>query len=81
VVGHLRAANVRAWDFHVEDAWGREVATIVKSWEGWGRSAWTRADRYVLKVHQPLPAGLRELVLAVPLTIDVALKQDVRGLG
>lgn len=81
VVGHLRAKNVRAWDFHVEDAYGREVATVVKSWEGWARTAWTRADRYVLRIHEPLPVALHPLVLAVPLTIDVALKQDARGLG
>ena len=81
VVGHLRAENVRAWDFHVEDAYGREIATIVKSWEGWARTAWTRADRYVLRIHQPLPSGLQALVLATPLTIDVALKQDARGFG
>jgi uncharacterized protein YxjI len=81
VVGHLRAKNLRAWDFHVEDAWGREIATVVKSWEGWARTAWTRADRYVLRIHEPLHPALRPLVLAIPLTIDVALKQDARGLG
>jgi uncharacterized protein YxjI len=81
LVGWLRAGNVRAWDFHIEDARGREVATVVKSWEGWGRTAFTRADRYVLRIHEPLPHGMRQLVLATPLTIDVALKQDARGFG
>jgi uncharacterized protein YxjI len=81
VVGHLRANNVRAWDFHVVDHLEREVATIVKSWEGWARTAWTRADRYVLRVHEPLPFGFRQLVLATPLAVDVSLKQDARGLG
>ena len=81
VVGHLTAANVRAWDFHVEDALGRPLATVVKSWEGWGRTAFTRADRYVLKLDRPLPYGLCHLVLSTPLVIDVALKQDARGFG
>ena len=80
VVGHIRAANVRAWDFHVEDAYGREIATVVKSWEGWATTAWTRSDRYVLRVHEPLAHGMRQLVLAVPLIVDLALKQDV-GFG
>lgn len=81
VVGHLRAENVRAWDFHVVDHLEREVGTIVKSWEGWARTAWTRADRYVLRIHEPLPYGFRQLVLATPLAVDVSLKQDARGLG
>lgn len=81
VVGHLRAKNVRAWDFHVVDHLEREVGTIVKSWEGWARTAWTRADRYVLRIHEPLPYGMRQLVLATPLAVDISLKQDARGLG
>ncbi len=80
-VALLAAANLRAWDFQVHDHAGAHLATVVKSWEGWGRTAFTRADRYVLRIHQPVPAGLRALLVAVPLTIDVALKQDARGLG
>jgi uncharacterized protein YxjI len=82
IVGRLKAKNLRAWDFHVSDAAGTEIATVVKSWEGWGRTAFTRADRYVSRVHvSGLPHGLRELVVAVPLMIDLSLKQDARGLG
>jgi uncharacterized protein YxjI len=81
VVGHLRAKNVRAWDFHVDDTAGRNVATVVKSWEGWGRTAFTRADRYVVRVHVPLPEPMRQLTLAAALATDLALKQDARGLG
>lgn len=80
-VALLAAANLRAWDFQVHDLGGAHLATVVKSWEGWGRTAFTRADRYVLRIHHPVPAGLRALLVAVPLTIDVALKQDARGLG
>lgn len=80
-VALLAAANLRAWDFQVHDGAGAHLATVVKSWEGWGRTAFTRADRYVLRIHHPVPAGLRALLVAVPLTIDVALKQDARGLG
>ena len=79
-VAMLRAENLRAWDFHVE-AGGREVATIVKSWEGWGRTAFTRADRYVLRLNEALPGDLRRLLVATPLMIDQGLKQDTRGLG
>jgi Scramblase len=81
VVGFLRAQNVRAWDFHVYDWYQREVATVVKSWEGWARTAFTRADRYVVRVHEPLPEPLRPLTIAAALAVDVALKQDPRGLG
>jgi hypothetical protein len=81
VVGGMRAQNVRAWDFQVHDSLGREVATVIKSWEGWARTALTRADRYVVRIHEPLPYPLRHLALATALTADIALKQDARGVG
>ena len=46
------AKNLRAWDFHVSVG-DREAATIIKSWEGWARTAWTRADRYVVRINEP----------------------------
>jgi hypothetical protein len=79
VVGQLRAENVRAWDFHVYDAHGRNIATMAKTWEGWSRTAFTRADRYVVRVHQMLPYPLRELAITAALATDLALKQDTRG--
>lgn len=81
VVGFLRAQKVRAWDFHIYDWYEREVATVVKSWEGWARTAFSRADRYVVRIHEPLPDPLRPLTIAAALTVDVALKQDPRGVG
>jgi hypothetical protein len=81
IVGHLRAENVRAWDFHVYDLYQRPVATVVKSWEGWARTAFTRADRYVVRLHEPLPYPLRQLTLTAALITDLALKQDARGFG
>lgn len=81
VVGFLRAENLRAWDFHVYDWHERIVATVIKSWEGWARTVFSRADRYVLRVHEPLADPLRQLTLATALAADIALKQDARGLG
>jgi hypothetical protein len=81
VVGHLRAENLRAWDFEVLDRYGRRVANVVKSWEGWGRTAFTRADHYVVRVHEPLVEPMRRLTIAAALAADLALKQDARGLG
>jgi hypothetical protein len=79
-VAQMRAANVRAWDFHVW-AQGREVATLVKSWEGWGKSAFTRADRYVVRVNEALPLDQRLLLLTIPLVVDLSVKQDARGIS
>ena len=39
IVGFLRAENLRAWDFKVYDLHQRVVATLVKTWEGWARTA------------------------------------------
>jgi uncharacterized protein YxjI len=81
VVGHLRAENLRAWDFEVADRDGRVVANVVKSWEGWGRTAFTRADHYVVRIHEPLVEPMRRLTIAAALAVDLALKQDARGLS
>lgn len=80
VVGHLRAKNLRAWDFDIYDWHERVVASVVKSWEGWARTTFTRADRYTVRIHEPLASPLRELTVAAALAADLALKQDQRGL-
>jgi len=41
----------------------------------------TSADNYVLQIHRPLEEPLRSLVLASAVSVDLALKQDSRGLG
>lgn len=81
LVGHLRAENLRAWDFDVYDREGRVVASVTKSWEGWARTAFTRADRYAARIHEPLAEPLRQLTLAAALAVDLALKQDQRAFG
>jgi uncharacterized protein YxjI len=77
----LQAENWRAWDFRVDLPSGIEVARLTKTWEGYARTYLTNADHYVFRVHQVLGEPLRSLVIAVALTVDVALKQDPRGLG
>ncbi|WP_104525507.1 phospholipid scramblase-related protein [Blastococcus atacamensis] len=81
VVGSIQAENWRAWDFAVVDAAGIEVARITKKWEGLARSLFTTADRYVVLVHYRLPEPLASMVIASALTVDIALKQDERGLN
>lgn len=81
VVARLLAENWRAWDFRVEVPGGAEIARITKTWEGYARTYLTSADHYVVRVHQPLGDPLRMLVMATALTVDVALKQDPRGIG
>ena len=41
----------------------------------------TNADTYAVRVHHRLDDPLRSLVFATALTVDLALKQDARGLG
>ena len=80
-VGVISAENWRAWNFRIDDASGLEVGRITKTFEGVLRTALTTADHYVLQVHRPLEDPLRQLVFASAMTIDVALKQDARGLS
>ncbi len=80
-VGLLRANNWRAWDFALRDRSGRVVGQLVKTWEGWGRTFFTTADRYVIAFASPLDDELRFLAVMTGLAVDVALKQDSRGVN
>ena len=79
--GSLRAENWRAWDFQVFDHSGSEVARITKTWEGFARTLFSRADTYVVRIERPLDEPFRSLVFATARAVDVALKQDARGFG
>lgn len=80
-VGTLRAENWRAWNFTIADASENPVARITKTFEGLLKTAFTTADNYVLEINTPLQDPLRTLTFAAALAIDVALKQDARGLN
>jgi uncharacterized protein YxjI len=81
-VGSLNAENWRAWNFSIQDTTGNEVARITKTWEGLAKTVFTTADNYLLEVMgQDLPLAMRQLILASAAAVDLALKQDSRGLG
>ena len=80
-VGGIFAENWRAWNFAIKDASDNEVARITKTFEGVLKTSFTTADNYVLQVHSPLSDPLRQMVYASALTVDVALKQDARGVS
>lgn len=77
----LKAENWRAWDFRVELPNGQEVARVTKTWEGFARTIFTNADTYVVRIGYQMPDPLRTLVIATALTVDLALKQDARGIA
>lgn len=77
-IGAIAADGLSAWDVRVSFG-GVEVAHLYKNWEGWLRNALTAADRYVMRINQPLPPHLQQLTIMCALTIDLALKQDSRG--
>ena len=80
-LGSLNGENWRAWNFSIKDASGQEVARITKTWEGLMRTAFTTADHYLLEVNGDLSPALRPIVLASAAGVDLALKQDARGLN
>ncbi len=80
-IGAIRAENWRAWNFSLQDASGAEVGRITKTWEGLARALFTTADHYVLEVSPSVGGPLRQLLLASAAGIDLALKQDARGLS
>jgi uncharacterized protein YxjI len=80
-VGSLNAENWRAWNFSIRDAAGAEVARITKTWEGLAKTLFTTADDYLLEVSGTPAPVLRTLILACAAGVDLALKQDARGLN
>jgi uncharacterized protein YxjI len=80
-IGSVNAENWRAWNFSIQDATGREVARVTKTWEGMAKTMFTTADNYVVTIHEQLEQPLHSFVVAAALGIDTALKQDSRGLS
>ena len=80
-IGAIRAENWRAWNFSIQDPGGNEVGRITKTWEGLAKTLFTTADNYVLECAAQVPPPLRLLMLASAAGIDLALKQDARGLS
>jgi uncharacterized protein YxjI len=81
-VGSINAENWRAWNFSIQDQAGAEVARITKTWEGLAKTLFTTADDYVLEVSSPtVTPTMRQLILASAAGVDLALKQDSRGLN
>jgi len=76
LLGSMNAESRAAWDFSIQDATGSEVARITKTWAGWAKERFTKADNYVVQIHRPLEEPLRSLVIAAALAVDTALKQD-----
>ena len=80
-LGEIRAENWRAWNFSIVDQTEHEVARITKTWEGLAKTMFTTADDFVLEMNPLLTGNLRKLAFASAAAIDIALKQDSRGLG
>lgn len=80
-VGEIRAENWRAWDFHIKNADGDEVARITKTWEGFTKTLFTTADNYAVQFQPTCQGALRVMAVVAALCIDTALKQDDRGLN
>lgn len=74
-LGSVHAESVKEWNFNVQDPAGTEIARITKTWAGWVKERFTKADHYVVQMHRPLEEPLRSLVIAAALAIDVELKQ------
>lgn len=80
-LGSIHAMSFDAWDFRVLDVEQTEIAVITKTWAGWAKERFTKADNYVVQVHDEVDDPLRSLLVAAALAVDVALKQgrNTRG--
>jgi uncharacterized protein YxjI len=74
-LGEVRAENLRAWNFNVQDPSGRLIARVDKKWAG-ARELFTTADKYRVELDPNLTDPLRSLVVGSCLAIDTLLKQQ-----
>jgi uncharacterized protein YxjI len=75
MLAEIRAENLRAWNFNVQDAQGRLIARVDKKWAG-ARELFTTADKYRVELDPNLGDPVRSLVVASCLAIDTLLKQQ-----
>lgn len=80
-LGSLYATSWNAWDFAVLDDAGVDIGKVTKTWAGWTKERFTKADNYVVQMKQSVDDPLRSLVVAAALAIDVALKQGPQTRG
>lgn len=80
-VGGINAQNWRAWNFSIVDANDREVGTITKTFAGLAKAMFTNADHYTYEINPSVTGALRQFGLASAAGVDLAIKQDKRGLG
>lgn len=78
-LGTIYAENWKAWDFSIQDPLGAEVARLTKTWAGFAKERFTKADNYVVEIHSPMAGPLRFLVVAAALALDTVLKQEVES--
>ncbi|MBH0099342.1 DUF2510 domain-containing protein [Salinibacterium sp. NSLL150] len=76
VLGTINAESWRAWDFSIQDTHGAEIARITKTWAGFSKEMFTKADNYVLEMHRKLEDPLVSLVVSAAIAVDTVLNQD-----
>ena len=76
VLGTISAESWHAWDFSIQDQRGAEIARITKTWAGFSKEMFTKADNYVLEMHRKLEGPLLSLVVSAALAVDTVLNQD-----
>lgn len=68
--------KLTGWDFKFPSS-NTEHPHVTKKWAGVGKELFTSADNYVLDVNREVPAnsGLKKLILAAVMCIDMVLKE------
>lgn len=74
-LGTINAESWQAWDFSIQDKQGSELGRITKTWAGFTKQNWTKADNYVLELHRSLEGPLLSLVVCAALAVDTVLHQ------
>ncbi|WIY83556.1 phospholipid scramblase-related protein [Propionimicrobium sp. PCR01-08-3] len=76
ILGSIQLEDTEEWDFRIQDADGVEIARITRTWAGFAKEMFTKADNYVVQIHRPLEGSLRSLVIAAAVAVDTVFRQD-----
>ena len=70
--------NLIGWDFAFQGPAGEELGRIDKQWGGFAKEIFTSADTYVLHLAPGGGPGVRMLLIAAALCVDMVLKEQGR---
>jgi Scramblase len=74
VLGEVKSADWKAWNFQICDQGGQEIGLVTKKWAGFAKEFLTQADNYLVSVTNPAVPNAMPLLLATGIALDAVMR-------